>query len=368
MITGFAVVSSLLHFFAGIAISLALLKKRPRLDASPLISIVVPARNEAHNLPRLFGSLRKLHYPADKIELILVNDDSTDDTEQVAENLGRSLPFKLRVIRAEHGPRETLPPTKTLPLAQGIDAATGDIVLMTDGDCEVNPGWAQDIVAHFQPGVGLVCGVTLPDYKLSPDSVTKLETVDWALLLGVCAGMCRLGSPLALVGNNYAVRREAYHDIGTFRRIPHNRIDDIALFRAVTESKKWRPAFAVTHGATVATLPVSSMRSIVTQRYRWMEGFAAVTGAGKLLFAFGLLNHLLWPLAFLLPFPLGIFIVMAVLAGDWMVISTCLLRLRRDGLTLAIIGYPLFAFAYGWKLVSALFRRPEVTWKERKFA
>ncbi len=120
-------------------------------------------------------------YPVEKIELIIVNDDSTDNTKQLAVELGKQLPFDVRVIDAVHGPNEILPPTKTLPLAQGIDAATGEFVLMTDGDCEVPPDWARDIVDHFEPGIGLVCGITLPDYKSSPDFVTRLKR-----LIGHC--------------------------------------------------------------------------------------------------------------------------------------------------------------------------------------
>jgi cellulose synthase/poly-beta-1,6-N-acetylglucosamine synthase-like glycosyltransferase len=216
----------------------ALLRKSPRQKGElPEISIVVPARNEAENLPRLFASLAKLDYDPAKLELVLVNDDSTDNTAEIARELSTMLPFRFRILDADHGVHETLPQTKTLPLAQGIEAATGEFVLMTDGDCEVHPQWARDMVRHFQPGIGLVCGITLPDYEASAKKVTKLEAVDWSLLLGVCAGMCRLGKPVALIGNNYAVRAESYRDLGTFRSIEHNRIDDIALFTAVAESK-----------------------------------------------------------------------------------------------------------------------------------
>lgn len=357
-----------LHLTAGVAIASALLKHKPPTTREPNISIVVPARNEAHNLPRLFASLRKLRYPADKIEMIVVNDDSTDDTKAIAENLGRSLPFTLRVIDAVHDKSETLPQTKTLPLAQGIDAATGELILMTDGDCEVPPDWARDIVDHFEENTGLVCGITLPDYNSSPDFVTKLEAVDWTLLLGVCAGMCRLGNPLALIGNNYAVRREAYFDIGTFRKIAHNRIDDIALFKAIADSKRWKVAFAVTPGASVTTLPVSKTGAIVHQRYRWMEGFDAVSKRGKLLFGFGMLTHLLWPLAFFVAWPFGLITIAAIVLGDWLVIVSTLAKLGRRKLTFAVIGYPVFACLYGWGLLGSLFSRPEVTWKERKFA
>jgi len=361
--------AGMLHGAAGLALASTLLRSPPPLPAElPFVSIVVPARNEEQNLPRLFRSLANLNYPADRLELILVNDDSTDNTREVALTLGNDLPFSMRVIDARHGASEVLPQTKTLPLAQGIDVARGDLILMTDGDCELRPDWAMDIVRHFTPDVGMVCGITLPDYENSNESVTRFEAVDWSLLLGVCAGMCRLGSPLALIGNNYAVRRTCYFDVGTFRKIEHNRIDDIALFRAVASSRRWRIAFAVTPGACASTLPIGATSDIVRQRYRWMEGFGAVSHTGKLLFGFGMMTHLLWPLAFVLGWKIGLIVMSLILIGDWAVIATCLSKLGRRGLVLNALVYPLWACVYGWRLLGAIFSRPEIRWKERKLA
>jgi len=364
-----ALAVGLIHFSAGAIIAAALLRRSPKQQGElPSVSIVVPARNEAANLPRLFTSLRKLKYAPSKIELIIVDDDSDDGTKVVAARIAETLPFNVRIVDAIHGSSESLPQTKTLPLAQGIDIAKGELILMTDGDCEVQEDWAIDIARHFTPGVGLVCGITLPDYEGSPHGVTRFESVDWSLLLGVCAGMCRLGSPLALIGNNYAVRRDCYADIGTFRTIAHNRIDDIALFRAVADSEKWKIAFAVTPGACNTTLPVGDKAAIVKQRYRWMEGFAAVNLTGKLLFGFGLLTHLLWPLALFLGWPIGVLTALAIVLGDWVIISACLTRLKKKNLSAYVLAYPAWAFGYGWQLLIALFRRPEITWKERRLA
>ncbi|MCB1059610.1 MAG: glycosyltransferase [Calditrichaeota bacterium] len=357
------------QFLTGALIALALLRKSPsQKNELPNISIVVPARNEADNLPRLFASLSRLEYDPAKIELVLVNDDSTDKTAEVARELSRTLPFRFRLLDAEHGNGESLPPTKTLPLAQGIEAATGEFVLMTDGDCEVHPRWAVDMVRHFEPGVGLVCGITLPDYESSGERVTRLEAVDWSLLLGVCAGMCRLGKPVALIGNNYAVRSECYRSLGTFRSIAFNRIDDIALFSAVAESVHWKIAFAVTPGACIKTLPIGSTSDIVTQRYRWMEGVEAVKVSGKLLLGFGFFTHLLWPLALLLDHPFGMAVSLALLLGDWLVIAAVLTRLGKRGLKYHAFVYPAWSLAYGWRLLKAIFKRPEITWKERRLA
>ena len=95
----------------------------------PLVSIVVPARNEAGNLPRLLASLNKLSYPAR--EVIVIDDQSTDGTAEIARQHGA------KVIAG------TPPPTdwrgKQWACAQGARAAQGEILLFTDADTEHFP-------------------------------------------------------------------------------------------------------------------------------------------------------------------------------------------------------------------------------------
>lgn len=354
------------HAAAASVITSGLLKKTERdVEQLPTVTIVVPARNEARNLPRLLLSFQQLDYPSDLLDLVIVNDASTDDTRAIAEQLASSLPFRVTIVDASHDSSETLPATKTLPLAQGLDVAQGEFVLMTDGDCVVPRDWVRGLIAEFGEGVGMVCGMTLPDHS-EGNYITKLEAVDWGLLLGVCCSMTRLGVPLALIGNNYAVRRLAYQDIGTFRQIKFNRIDDIALFRAVAESQRWRIAFALSPRSMNTTLPSGGFFDILKQRYRWLEGFSAVSLQGKSLFAFGMFTHLFWPLAFAFGLPIGLFCASGVVLGDWLVLISTLSRLKQRGLAAATITYPLFTFLYGWALLGMIIARPEIRWRGRK--
>ena len=90
---------------------------------TPRVSVVVPARNEARNLPHVLGAL-----PADIFEVILVDGRSTDDTVEVAK---RARPDIRVVQQTRRG--------KGNALACGFAAARGDIIVMLDADGSADP-------------------------------------------------------------------------------------------------------------------------------------------------------------------------------------------------------------------------------------
>ena len=63
--------------------------KIPHVDQLPSVSIIIAARNEEENLPTLLKNLTKQSYPLDKLEVIIVNDRSTDRTEEILKEASK---------------------------------------------------------------------------------------------------------------------------------------------------------------------------------------------------------------------------------------------------------------------------------------
>jgi glycosyltransferase involved in cell wall biosynthesis len=119
------------------------------------ISIVVPAYNAAATIDLCIGSLAGQRGPGRAIEVIVVDDCSTDDTAARVERLAalHAARLSLRLLRqpANHGPAAAR--------NRGAQAATADIVIFTDADCELDPDWAAEMTAPLaDPSIAAVKG------------------------------------------------------------------------------------------------------------------------------------------------------------------------------------------------------------------
>lgn len=120
---------------------------------TPSVSIVVPVRNRADFLRDLLGSLVAQDYPADRLELLVVDGDSSDPIAEIVAEYGASAPFPVRYFRVD----DDRGPVSKRNL--GARMATGTILAFTDSDCRATPGWVSALAAPFaDDGVGFVSG------------------------------------------------------------------------------------------------------------------------------------------------------------------------------------------------------------------
>jgi len=112
----------------------------------PSISVIVPVRNSAKTIGDLLDSLIRLEYDPGKLEIVVVDGDSSDCTRKIVEEY--PVLFVDEEGKGLNAARNT-----------GIKWSTGEIVAYTDGDCVVPPDWARAITRNFQsPLVGFVGG------------------------------------------------------------------------------------------------------------------------------------------------------------------------------------------------------------------
>lgn len=115
-------------------------------ERHPSISVIVPVRNSAKTIGDLLDSLMSLEYTPDRLEIVVVDGNSSDGTRKIVEE------YPVLLVDEEG---------KGLNAARntGIKWSTGEIVAYTDGDCVVPPDWARSIARNFRsPLVGFVGG------------------------------------------------------------------------------------------------------------------------------------------------------------------------------------------------------------------
>lgn len=119
----------------------------------PMVSVVVPIYNGEEVLSTLLEALGQLDYPSERLEIVLVNNNSTDRTAQLLA----ATPYKVLF--------EPVPGCGTARNA-GIRVAQGEFIACTDADCVVDPAWIKDLLAGFtSPKIGAVAG-TIEPYAL----------------------------------------------------------------------------------------------------------------------------------------------------------------------------------------------------------
>lgn len=181
-----------------------------------MISVVVCTYNRSQSLGATVASLRRMRVPPDLAwELIVVDNNSTDDTRTVIQEFARTSGLQVRYIfEGRQG--------KSHALNAGLREARGEVIAFTDDDVLVDADWLTGLLAVFKcTGAMGVGGKSLPDWT----GVTKPSWVvtegpystSWGLLIGLDLGDEPVQLRAAPWGLNMAFRRSAFDKYGTFR-------------------------------------------------------------------------------------------------------------------------------------------------------
>lgn len=180
---------------------------------TPLVSVVVPTYNRAEALPAALRSALEQTAPPECYEVIVVNNNSTDDTARVLAGLEQAYPGRVRsVLETRQG--------VAYARQAGIDAARADIVAFFDDDVRVASNWVEEIVRTFveNPGVECIGGKVLPDWSQAPPA--WLTRAHWAPLalqdLGDAPATLSAENPRGLISANLACRKSLFDGIGGF--------------------------------------------------------------------------------------------------------------------------------------------------------
>ncbi|MCW4046921.1 MAG: glycosyltransferase family 2 protein [Candidatus Bathyarchaeota archaeon] len=144
------------------------------VNYEPTVSILIPARDEELVVGRLLQRMTQLTYPHDKMQVVVIDDASSDSTGQIAEEFAK----RHRVIEVLHRDQKTGGKGKAAALNAGLKRAAGEIVLCFDADYYPQKDIVEKLVKEFvDPAVGAVQGrpVVLNEAQ---NVVTRLVTLE----------------------------------------------------------------------------------------------------------------------------------------------------------------------------------------------
>lgn len=243
------------------------LKKGNSTD-QPTVTVIVPAHNEADNLPSLLERLAVQTYPTRLVEIVLVDDRSADNTFEIMHQF-ISKHSNARTIRIQE--KEISASPKKQAILRAVTVSTGEIVLLTDADTLPDQDWISEIIKMYDKDTGLVFGYapfrTDGPYDTLFHRMLALENFGMGAIAAAAAGRTH---PVTSFGANFSYRRKLFEDLDGFGdsiRILSGD-DDLFLHRA-KKHPTYRIRFSAVPGSIVFTNPPLNFRHFVRQRIRF---------------------------------------------------------------------------------------------------
>jgi cellulose synthase/poly-beta-1,6-N-acetylglucosamine synthase-like glycosyltransferase len=240
------------------------------LPPQTMVSVIVPARNEAGVIDACIGSLLAQDYPPDLFEVIVVDDQSTDDTSVI---LSRYTDPRLKVLSV-HG---SSPGGKKAALAMGIEAAGGSLILTTDADCTHPASWVRTMAAfHAAQSPVFIAAPVLVDHGKSLLGI--FQSLDFLSLQGITAASVYRGFHQMSNGANLGFTANAFREVGGYRGIDRLASgDDMLLMQKMAERHPGRTRYCLSPNTIVHTRPAASLADFLGQRIRWASKARAYT-------------------------------------------------------------------------------------------
>jgi len=178
----------------------------------PPVSIIIPSHNRAQQLERCLRSLYALDYPATSLEILIVDDASTDETHAMLQRLinGEACDRDIQVLhhRTQQG--------VALSRNTGAAAARYELLAYIDSDCVASPGWLRELVPTFQDENVAAVGGIIRAYERE-SMLGRYEDVRSSLFMGLRPQEVSSTGPLQYLPTaNFLVRREHWQQLGGF--------------------------------------------------------------------------------------------------------------------------------------------------------
>ena len=224
------------------------------------VSVLIAMRNESKHVDRIINEFQLQDYSKDNLELIIINDHSTDHTLELLSNQNI---VNLKVLNLEVGEYG-----KKNAINKGLEQAKGDIIITTDADCSFGSLWVQKMVSYFtSEDVKLVAGPV--NYNKANSIFNKFQTLDFLSLIASGAGAIGNNNSIFCNAANMAYRKSVIINNSNINNPEVVSGDDVFLLHSIKRDYKDAIKFAKHNDAIVMTDPKSTFSSLLNQRKRW---------------------------------------------------------------------------------------------------
>jgi biofilm PGA synthesis N-glycosyltransferase PgaC len=334
------------------------------------ISVVLPVRNEGKNIQFCLESFLHQSYPTELRELIVVDDDSGDNTFQVVTLFKENHPeCTVRLIRLEDD--QSIKAHKKRALTAGISMAGGELIVTTDGDCTMGPEWLSGFAALYEEEhPELIIGPVA--FHQESTLFGKMQTLEFAGLLVVTGASASLQRPLMCSGANLCYTQKVFDEVGGFIGDEIASGDDVLLMQKIIRLYPSGFRFLKAEQSLVWTTPQKDLTSFLQQRTRWASKFKAygrgeIQAVAVLVYLCNLFLLVGAPICFLIRdfIPVYLILLAGKLIIDFLFLFLAISFLRRKEILwlylIELLVYPFYVVLSGFLGV-----RSDTEWKGRK--
>jgi cellulose synthase/poly-beta-1,6-N-acetylglucosamine synthase-like glycosyltransferase len=237
------------------------------ININERVSVIIAVKNEEEHICGLLHDMILQDYPKSLLEIIIVDDHSTDKTAEVVSEFIAEFRFPGMIILKR---KEADKVGKKAALDFGINQSTGAIIFTTDADCRVGPGWVSALTACFRDEkIKMAFGPVT--YNVENRLSDQLQSLEFSGLVASGAGAAMAGYPFLCNGACLAYRKEAYLQVKGFEgNEGYISGDDVFLLHKIKKVFGRKAiVFCKDKEVLVKTFPAPGIAGFISQRSRW---------------------------------------------------------------------------------------------------
>lgn len=348
-------------------VGLLRIKKYQKKYIDKCVTVIIPARNEENCIGDCLAGMVRQHYDFEKIEVLVIDDRSEDQTGEIIESFAKDYDFikriKIDVLDKPVSPKKNAVET-------GIKNAKNDIILLTDADCRPPVNWIKTMVSFYDDKTGIILGYS-PVIYCGKNKIFKSFLYTDSLSLAVLsAGSNCAGMPLTCTGRNFSYKKEVFEEVNGYGDLTKiNSGDDDLLLHRIKKKTNWNIAYAASEDAINPSYVSMDFSKFVQQRIRHASKQAHypfyVTFYSVIVYLFNLFV-VLFPAVFIIkPEFLQFYIMILILKfiSEFMFINLGCKKLEAKndvfGFIISFVLHPFYVITLG---IMGLFGK--YTWKE----
>ena len=269
-------------------------RTKPNEKRETLLSIIIPARNEAQNIKACLDSICNQSYPKELYEVIVVDDHSTDNTAAIIKQYQN-----VKLITLSEYAGKGLNSYKKKAIEIAIAQSKGELIITTDADCIVPPNWLQTAASFYQQTNAAFIAMPV-SINCSSSFIEIFQALDFMTLQGITGASVYKKVHSMCNGANLAYTKKAFEQANGFKGFDNIASgDDMLLMHKIYKQQPDKVFFLKSKEVIVQTTPVKTVKEFFYQRIRWAS--KADKYDDKRIFAVLLLVYLFNALLLILP-------------------------------------------------------------------